>query len=275
MHKCSFILKGKNGKASGNCGSNKRHLSGGLIPWARLLGEVFPRFLPFMSSTAEVPACESREFPSASPGSTALDPHHFTDGGRELQVQRRFGGVPLWEMGVSLLPAYWVPTLPRTRSHRTSASAPCRFPDEKTLCEQFALPQGSLSGESVETTVHPKMWPHSLSSPGSGTAEGPQLCWERNEIYSQGEVGECIHTQERDHFGCWLYFFPWDNQNKANCLCQSSFEPEITICAWRDKRIPKQFKSPFSPFTAKLQWTPSPVVFTATRQINQIGLENH
>ena len=209
MHKCSFILKGKNGKASGNRGSNKLYLSGGLIPWARLLGEVFPRFFPFMSSTAEVPASESREFPSASPGSTALDPHHFTDGGRELQVQRRFGGVPLWEMGVSLLPAYWVPTLPRTRSHRTSASASCRFPDEKTLCEQFALPQESLSGGECGNDCPPRdVATLFVSSPGSGTAEGPQLCWKRNEIYSQGEVGECIHTPGKRPLWMLVIFFP-------------------------------------------------------------------
>lgn len=87
MHKYSFILKGKNDKANGNHGSNKLGLSGGLIPQDRLLGEEpSPKFFPFMSSTAEIPACESRAFPSASPRSIPLDPHHFTYGGTELQI---------------------------------------------------------------------------------------------------------------------------------------------------------------------------------------------
>ena len=198
MHKCSFILKGKNGKASGNHGSNKLRYSGGLIPWARPLGEVFPRFFPFMSSTAKVPACESREFPSAFPGSTALDPRHFTDGGTELQVQR-LGGLPLWETGVSLSTACWMPTLCRTLPHRTSAKLhPVVFLMRKPVVSNLPC---------LKKVSRGRVWNHCpprdvatlfVSSPGSGTAEGPQLCWERNEIYSQGEVGKCIHTPGKE-----------------------------------------------------------------------------
>ena len=57
-------------------------------------------------------------------------------------------------------------TVQDTATQDFCQAAPCRFPDEKTLCEQFALPKESLSGES---TVHPEMWPHSLC-----LAQGPE-----------------------------------------------------------------------------------------------------
>lgn len=35
------------------------------------------------------------------------------------------------------------------------------------------------------------------------------------------------HTRKGDHFGCWLYFFPWDNQNKANVCARVSLNQKL------------------------------------------------
>ena len=132
-------------------------------------------------AAAEVPACESREFPSASPGSTALDPHHFTDGGTELQVQRRLGDCHCGRWGEFIDHLLDAHTVQDTATRDFCQAAPCRFPDEETLCEQFALPKESLSGEEYGNHCPPRdVATLFVSSPGSGTAEGPQLCWERN-----------------------------------------------------------------------------------------------
>lgn len=206
MHKCSFIFKREKMAASGNHGSNKLRYSGGLIPWARPLGEVFPDSSHSWAAQLKFLPCESREFPSASQEALPLIPAIL-----QMEAQncrsRDLGDCHCGRRGwVYRLDAHTVVT---TATQDFCQAAPCRFPDEKTLCEQFALPKESLSG---------RVWNHCplrdvatlfVSSPGSGTAEGPQLCWERNEIYSQGErVGKCIHTPGKGgHFGWWLYFF--------------------------------------------------------------------
>lgn len=47
-------------------------------------------------------------------------------------------------------------TVQDTATQDFCQAAPCRFPDEKTLCEQFALPKESLSGESRKSLSTPR-----------------------------------------------------------------------------------------------------------------------
>ena len=180
MHKCNFILKGKNGKASGNHGSNKLHRSGGLIPWARLLGEVFPRFFPFMSSSWSpclwvqgIPICFPRKHCPWSPPFYRW--RHRTAGPEEI------GGLPLWKTGWVYRPPAGCPHCAGHCHTGLLPSCTLSFPWWGNPLWAICLAQRkSLGGEYGNHCPPRDVATLFVSSPGSGTAEGPQLCWERN-----------------------------------------------------------------------------------------------
>lgn len=114
---------------------------------------------------------------------------------------------------------------------------PCHCSDKETLCEQFCFAQRSSLGKSMEMTStlgcghticvqYPQL---------SGPVQGPEQ-QQRAHICVEKEmkVNVCIyvHTPGKEAtLGVSCIFFPWDKQNKADCLCYSSLEPEITIFA--------------------------------------------
>lgn len=127
----------------------------------------------------------------------------------------------------------------------------------RKLCEQLRL----VYRNSFERVCGNGALPQNVATPSAShchsslpstrsrrAAEDLCLCWEKNECYSQGGAGECVdilmHTGKGGHFAVLVLFFPWDKQNKADCLCWSSSEPEITIFAPREKRITQHFKYP-------------------------------
>ena len=84
----------------------------------------------------------------------------------------------------------------------------------------------------MEITVHPEMWPHSLCLAQGREQQRAHSCVEREMKSTAKERQANVYThQERSPVWVVVIFFPRDNQNKADCLCQSSFEPEITIFA--------------------------------------------
>ena len=119
-------------------------------------------------------------------------------------------GIAIVEDGVSLSTTCWMPTLCRTLPHGTSAKLhPVVSLMRKPFVSNLPCLKKVSPGKSMEITVHPEMWPHSLCLAQGPEQQRAHSCVER-EIKSTAKERQANVYKHQERRPLWVVviFFP-------------------------------------------------------------------